>query len=148
MMYTFYEQTIFLGQFILLGMFIAIISDTFNIIFMKKKWYHIILEIILWFILIVFSSLFIIKINDGYLPLYFFIFFLVGYMLYIKLLQKKYYHTWECIKKQKERIIDIVFPIELFSYIYNKLKKIYLSIKKNIHEKLVNKKRKKLKQEN
>ena len=134
MMYTFYEQTIFLGQFILLGMFIAIISDTFNIIFMKKKWYHIILEIILWFILIVFSSLFIIKINDGYLPLYFFIFFLVGYMLYIKLLQKKYYH--------------IVFPIELFSYIYNKLKKIYLSIKKNIHEKLVNKKRKKLKQEN
>ena len=62
MMYTFYEQTIFLGQFILLGMFIAIISDTFNIIFMKKKWYHTILEIILWFILIVFSSLFIINI--------------------------------------------------------------------------------------
>ncbi len=123
-MYTFYEQTLFMIQFILLGMFISIASDTIVVLFSSNRWYEILIKILLWTGLVYLSCVYVMHISDGYLPFYFFLFFLVGYILYTKFLRKEYLKSWTKIKGYKGKIWEILFPVTIFSFFKKQFKKI------------------------
>ena len=124
MIYTFSEQLIMIIYFIILGMFISIMFDTIQTMFNKIKFTNYVLQFLSW----VFVSFICIesvdRISDGYVPIYIFLFFLIGYYIYNKFLSKNYIKIILKIKDNKQNILLAIFPITLYNYIIKNIKKI------------------------
>ncbi|HHU56582.1 MAG TPA: hypothetical protein GXZ48_07910, partial [Acholeplasmataceae bacterium] len=90
MIYTFFEQLTIAVKFILLGLFLSIMLDVLFVFNFKKKVLNIITQIIFWIILSYIICNAVLVISKGYLPIYTFLFFLLGYFIYIKLLKKDF----------------------------------------------------------
>ena len=134
MIYTFNEQIIMVIYFIILGMFLSIMFDTINILFNKIKISNYLLQFLSWIVVTLISIKYIDKISNGYFPIYIILFFLVGYMIYRKLLSDHYIKMLSKIKEHKRIITLAIFPITLYNYIIDIIRK---TIKKKgkIHEK-------------
>ena len=134
MIYTFEEQVIMMIYFIILGMFISMMFDTINIFFSKIKITNYILQFISWIFVTIICINYINKISNGYFPIYIILFFIIGYVIYSKLLNKHYLKILLKIKANKQFILLALFPITLYNYIIKLIKKIVVE-KGKINEK-------------
>ncbi len=134
MIYTFNEQIIMVIYFIILGMFLSIMFDTINVLFNKIKISNYLLQFLSWIVVTLISIKYIDKISNGYFPIYIILFFLVGYMIYRKLLSDHYIKMLSKIKEHKRIITLAIFPITLYNYIINIIRKM-IKKKGKIHEK-------------
>ena len=112
LIYTFYEQVIMSVKFILLGTFAGIMIDTSYELNFKRKIPNIIVQLVFWIIMTYVICQAVIVISNGYIPVYTFMFFIIGYAIYYYFLKKSYCLLLRNIKK----------------YIYNKIKKFFKSI--------------------
>lgn len=131
MIYTFYEQLVMIIYFIILGMFMSIMLDTIHTLFNKIKITHYLLQIVLWIGLSIICIKSVDRISSGYIPIYIFLFFLIGYIVYNKLFSKRYIKIILKIKTYKQNIILAIFPITLYNYIIRNIKKIKNRKRKN-----------------
>lgn len=131
MIYTFYEQLVMIIYFIILGMFMSIMLDTIHTLFNKIKITHYLLQIVLWIGLSIICIKSVDRISSGYIPIYIFLFFLIGYIVYNKLFSKRYIKIILKIKCYKQNIILAIFPITLYNYIIRNIKKIKNRKRKN-----------------
>lgn len=144
MIYSFYEQLIMIIYFILYGIFLIISYDILNYYLakIKSKYLYHAIEVAFWVIMIFISLIFMQRISKGYIPLYTFLFFIVGIIIYITFIQESFIQDLTrfdlIISKILVKIIKvlwyIIFPIEVLkktSQIFKKLvKKFVRSIKK------------------
>lgn len=120
MIHTLKEELHVLILLVIYGIYLMMIYDLFEV-FKKTFKLHqiimIILEIILWVMQVYITYLFSYKILDGYIPLYFVLFIIVGAILYILIAKNQF-------KKQATKIMII---IKILSPKINKeLKNIFL----------------------
>lgn len=131
MIYTFYEQLVMIIYFIILGMFMSIMLDTIHTLFNKIRITHYLLQIITWILISIVCIKSVDRISNGYIPIYIFLFFLIGYIIYHKLLSERYIKIILKIKEYKQNIILAIFPITLYNYIIRNIKRILKRKKKN-----------------
>ncbi len=131
MIYTFYEQLVMIIYFIILGMFMSIMLDTIHTLFNKIRITHYLLQIITWVLISIVCIKSVDRISNGYIPIYIFMFFLIGYVIYSKLFSKRYIKIILKIKTYKQNIILAIFPITLYNYIIRNIKRILKRKKKN-----------------
>ena len=131
MIYTFYEQLVMIIYFIILGMFMSIMLDTIHTLFNKIRITHYLLQIITWVLISIVCIKSVDRISNGYIPIYIFMFFLIGYVIYSKLFSKRYIKIILKIKTYKQNIILAIFPITLYNYIIRNIKRIMKRKKKN-----------------
>lgn len=167
MIYTVKEQAILILYCILFGAGIAIVYDMISYYLSKLKIViRYILEFIFWILLTFIASRFMLKNSDGYLPIYTFVFYTIGILLYFIFGSKQYIeyfdrlnqYTYLFFKRIRSTIIIIILPKELYSYLKTsiiklgkKAKKIYISKKIKHKEKKelkkIEKEKKKLEKE-
>jgi len=135
MIYTFDEQLIMIIYFIILGMFISIMLDTIHTIFNKIKVINYILQFISWTIVNIVCIKYLDKISNGYVPIYLFLFFIIGYFIYNKFLSKSYIKIILKIKESRQNILLAIFPITLYNYIIRKTKVLIKNNNKNRKQK-------------
>ena len=139
LIYTFYEQVIMSVKFILLGTFAGIMIDTSYELNFKRKIPNIIVQLVFWIIMTYVICQAVIVISNGYIPVYTFMYFIIGYAIYYYFLKKSYCLLLRNIKKfyyrNYQRATAIIFPkqvtklmLRLMKYIYNKIKKFFKSI--------------------
>ena len=130
--------------FILYGIFLIISYDILNYYLakIKSKYLYHAIEVAFWVIMIFISLIFMQRISKGYIPLYTFLFFIVGIIIYITFIQESFIQDLTrfdlIISKILVKIIKvlwyIIFPIEVLkktSQIFTKVvKKFVRSIKK------------------
>lgn len=151
MIYTFFEQLQMAIKFVLLGIFLCIMLDFIAIYNFKKKVFNIIIQILFWLAMTYLICHAVLKISKGYLPLYTFLFFLLGYFLYVKFLKRDFINTLlktkSIIKKNKQKILMFFYSHEvitaikkIFKMFSQKGKQIYklISKKKNIQKEAKN----------
>lgn len=131
MIYTFYEQLVMIIYFIILGMFMSIMLDTIHTLFNKIRITHYLLQIITWVFISIVCIKSVDRISNGYIPIYIFMFFLIGYVIYHKFFSKRYIKIILKIKTYKQNIILAIFPITLYNYIIRNIKRILKRKKKN-----------------
>ena len=92
MIYSFYEQLIMIIYFILYGIFLIISYDILNYYLakIKSKYLYHAIEVAFWVIMIFISLIFMQRISKGYIPLYTFLFFIVGIIIYITFIQESF----------------------------------------------------------
>lgn len=117
MIYTFQEQLIMIIYFVILGIFISIMFDTIQTLFNKIKIINYLLQFISWTIVNIICINAINKISNGYVPIYIFLFFLLGYIIYNKLFSESYIKIILKIKENRQNILLAIFPITLYNYI-------------------------------
>lgn len=85
MIYTVNEEFRIIILLIAFGTYIFFMSDFINVFSnkIKRKLLRYIVSIILWFIQIYISYIFVYKMQDGYMPLYFILFIVVGLIFYL-----------------------------------------------------------------
>lgn len=131
MIYTFYEQLIMIIYFVILGMFMSIMLDTVHTLFNKIKITHYLVQMVVWILISIVCIKSVDRISNGYIPIYIFLFFLIGYIIYHKLLSERYIKIILKIKEYKQNIILAIFPITLYNYIIRNIKEIRNRKKKN-----------------
>lgn len=131
MIYTFYEQLIMIIYFIILGIFMSIMLDTIHTLFNKIKITHYLVQMVVWILISIVCIKSVDRISNGYIPIYIFLFFLIGYIIYHKLLSERYIKIILKIKEYKQNIILAIFPITLYNYIIRNIKEIRNRKKKN-----------------
>ena len=123
MIYSFKDQLLMIIYFIIVGMFIGIMFDTINLFFNKNKIINYIFQILCWLIVTIVCVISVDRISDGYLPIYIFFFFIIGYFIYSYLFKCRYKKRILYIKKYQEKIKKIIMPIELIALFKKKNKK-------------------------
>ena len=139
-MYTVQEEFYILIYLILFGIYIFSSIDLIDLISqkIKNKVLRIILIIIFTLMQIYITFIFSYNLMDGYVPIYFFIFIYIGFVIYIKLF-KKYFITiisniYNVLIFIIKRIIKLIKP-----FIYSKtIKKIIKRERKIIKNKKIN----------
>ncbi len=150
MMYTFYEQLVMIIYFILYGMFLIISYDILNYYLNKlviRKLIYYLVEAIYWVVIIIISLLFMLRVTKGYIPLYTFLFFIVGIIIYLLYIQKSFLVDLKrfdlIFSKILVKIIKVIwnfiFPKEVFFSFKKLFKKIILKTK-NAFKKIFQKK--------
>jgi len=134
MIYSFSEQVIMSVKFIVLGMFAGIMLDASYIWNFKKKIPNIIVQLLFWVIMTFIICRAVLVISSGYLPIYTFLFFLIGYSIYYYFLKKSYCKLLKDIKtgyhRNSKKIYNVIFPYQFFRFIFKFLKKIFLRFMK------------------
>ena len=125
MIYSFTEQLLMIFHFLILGMFLSIMFDTINSIFNKIKIINYILQFISWMIINIICIRSIDRISQGYIPIYIFLFFVIGYLIYHYFFSKRYLKTLLIFIKNKKNILLAIFPITLYNYIKKKICKLH-----------------------
>lgn len=125
MIYSFTEQLLMIFHFLILGMFLSIMFDTINSIFNKIKIINYILQFISWMIINIICIRSIDRISQGYIPIYIFLFFVIGYLIYHYFFSKRYLKTLLIFMKNKKNILLAIFPITLYNYIKRKIHKLH-----------------------
>lgn len=123
MIYSFKEQLLMIIYFIIVGMFIGIMFDTINLFFYKNKIINYIFQVLCWLVVTIICVISVDRISDGYLPVYIFFFFIIGYFIYSYIFKGRYKKRILYIKKYKEKIKQIILPIELIALFKKKNKK-------------------------
>src|SRR5690554_3396928 len=123
-MISFREQVILIIYFLIFGMFLGAMFDILHYFLRRVKVKQIIsyiIELIFWICMVIIACLYMLKVSEGYLTIYTFLFFFIGVVIYVYLLREDF----------KKNINSVVIFI---GKIYRKYKKtIYLLIyKKNI----------------
>lgn len=132
MIYTFQEQLIMIIYFVILGIFISIMFDTIQTFFNKIKIINYLLQFISWTIVNIICINAVNKISNGYVPIYIFLFFLLGYIIYNKLLSESYIKIILKIKENRQNILLAIFPITLYNNIRRNISKKIKKSNKNI----------------
>ena len=109
----------------------SIMLDTIHTLFNKIRITHYLLQIVLWIGLSIICIKSVDRISSGYIPIYIFLFFIIGYIVYNKLFSKRYIKIILKIKGYKQNIILAIFPITLYNYIIRNIKKIKNRKRKN-----------------
>lgn len=122
MIYSFKDQLLMIIYFIIVGMFIGIMFDTINLFFYKNKIINYIFQVLCWLVVTIICVISVDRISDGYLPVYIFFFFIIGYFIYSYIFKGRYKKRILYIKKYKEKIKQIILPIELIA-LFKKNKK-------------------------
>ena len=121
----------------------SIMIDLADLLRIRNKVITSLLQLFFWFSISIVVCKVVIVISKGFLPLYTFGFFLIGYIIYRFCLRKRFVRVIEIIRKKlqktKSRVIKIIFPVELFRNIKKVLKKILKGIirKKQVEEEQV-----------
>lgn len=121
-----------------MGMFISIVLDTIHTFFSKIKIINYMIQIIIWCIMTMICIKLINRISNGYFPLYTILFFIVGYIVYLKFLSKQYIKILLKIRKFKRVILLALFPITLYNYIIKNTKKYTKEKEKNNEKDTIN----------
>lgn len=123
MIYSFKDQLLMIIYFIIVGMFIGIMFDTMNLFFYKNKIINYIFQVLCWLVVTIICVISVDRISDGYLPVYIFFFFIIGYFIYSYIFKGRYKKRILYIKKYKGKIKQIILPIELIALFKKKNKK-------------------------
>ena len=123
MIYSFKDQLLMIIYFIIVGMFIGIMFDTINLFFNKNKIINYIFQVLCWLVVTIICVISVDRISDGYLPVYIFFFFIIGYFIYSYIFKGRYKKRILYIKKYKGKIKQIILPIELIALFKKKNKK-------------------------
>ena len=123
MIYSFKDQLLMIIYFIIVGMFIGIMFDTINLFFYKNKIINYIFQVLCWLVVTIICVISVDRISDGYLPVYIFFFFIIGYFIYLYIFKGRYKKRILYIKKYKGKIKQIILPIELIALVKKKNKK-------------------------
>ncbi|MCI5938780.1 MAG: hypothetical protein MRZ17_02605 [Acholeplasmataceae bacterium] len=123
MIYSFKDQLLMIIYFIIVGMFIGIMFDTINLFFYKNKIINYIFQVLCWLVVTIICVISVDRISDGYLPVYIFFFFIIGYFIYSYIFKGRYKKRILYIKKYKGKIKQIILPIELIALFKKKNKK-------------------------
>lgn len=85
MIYTLKEEIHIIILLIIFGIYICSYSDFIYILlkYIKNKIVKVVLEIIFWILQILITYIFVYKMQDGYVPIYFIMFILLGTIIYI-----------------------------------------------------------------
>ena len=141
MMYTFFEQLQMAVYFIILGFFAAIMIDACTYINFKSKIITYLIQIAFWVGITFVMMNAVMKISYGYIPIYTFLFFLIGFIIYKYLFRKELLKTINKIKSinatYRNRISTIILPKELWRFLLKVLKTILKGIikkKKKVEE--------------
>jgi len=133
------EQLRIIILFIALGIFMSIMIDFIDLFRSKNKVLTFILQIVLWFIVAIIVCKFVLNISKGYLPIYTFLFFILGYIIYRYLFRKKLVVSFKKIKKvflEKRGFFSmLLLPKELYKFILKTFKKLFKRIKSIIKRK-------------
>lgn len=133
------EQLRIIILFIALGIFMSIMIDFIDLFRSKNKVLTFILQIVLWFIVAIIVCKFVLNISKGYLPIYTFLFFILGYIIYRYLFRKKLVVSFKKIKKvflEKRGFFSmLLLPKELYKFILKTFKKLFKRIKPIIKRK-------------
>lgn len=131
MIYTFNEQVKMMIYFLTIGMFLGIMWDTIHTFFYKNRLNDYMIQFTCWCIVIVVVLKSIDSVSWGYITIYTFMFFIIGYYVYIRFLSSSFIKILLKIKKYSKGFMLALFPISLYNYIIrNTIKK-----RKKINEK-------------
>lgn len=133
-MITVAEQIRMIVLFIILGIFMSIMIDVADVFRSKNKIITSFLQIVFWMGITFVVCKVVIVISKGYLPIYTFGFFLIGYFIYRFLLRKQFVAFVDKIKlkynQRKKKAFNILFPNELFRQIKKIFKFVLVKIKR------------------
>lgn len=138
---SFYEQLVLIIYFTFFGMFLIISYDVLFFYFDKcklKVYLRHIIESLYWVIMIIISCFFMLRTSKGYLPLYTFLFYLTGIIIYLAFFKKSFLNDYSLFDKVISKIITklfkfikyIFFPKEVYLVIKKIMKKIFFKVKK------------------
>src|SRR5690554_6804306 len=134
MILTLYEQIVIIIKFIILGIFVSLMMDIIDVFNFRKKMLNIIIQIIYWILITYTVCEAVLVISRGYLPLYTFLFFICGYLIYHKLLKKQFVATLKEIKifiiKNRKHLFSLLYSRPVIKVIIKIERKIILSVKK------------------
>lgn len=141
MMYTFFEQLQMAVYFTFLGFFMTVMIDVCTSINFKNKVLTYFLQIIFWVVITFVVINAVLKISFGYIPIYTFLFFLVGFYIYRYVFRKEFVGMIAKIKnvnlQYRKKYLPIIIPIELWNILIKALKRILKIIfkkKKKVEE--------------
>lgn len=148
-MMSFKEQVILIIYFLIFGMFLGAMFDILHYFLGKLKLKLIIsyiIEFIYWIGLVITSCLYMLKVSEGYLTIYAFFFFFIGFLIYLYLLREDFKKNLDLFvlfvvrvyKKSKKTIIFLIYPKEVFVFIFKIIRKI-ARINRNIFIKIFSK---------
>ena len=141
MIYTLKEELRLIILFIIYGIYLASYIEFINIFTnkIKKKINKIIIELLMWIIEIYIAYQFIYKAKDGYIPIYFVLFILVGLVMYLicrkqtlSVYKVIVYTIIKIIQKIKNEIIEVTYPNYLKEIRTNLIKRRRYKKKKDI----------------
>lgn len=140
---TFFEQLIMILYFIIFGMFLMILYDILNFYIVKwrfKIYINFLIETLFWLVMIFVACAFMLRVSKGYIPLYTFIFYLVGVVLYQSLFKKIFLKDLVYFDRVLSKVLSIIwrflkeifFPREVYLYLKKIIGKLLSKIKKFI----------------
>lgn len=140
-MYTLREEVYVLFYYICFGIYLFSSMDMINFIYksIKSKVFKILITLVYWMIQIYVTFLFSYHLLDGYLPIYFFLLIMIGYVLYVKVFKKHFIRTLHILgiifKKIAKILKKIIKPFLYSKHVITTLKKFmhhYLKIIKQV----------------
>jgi len=141
MMLSFQEQIVLIVYFLIFGMFLGAMYDILHYFLSKVKLKLIVsylIELIYWIFLVIIACLYMIKISEGYLTIYAFLFFFIGVVIYSSLMRANFKKNLEMVviyirkvwKKIKKTILYLIYPKEVFIFLKKVMIKIMILFKK------------------
>jgi len=134
MILTLYEQIVIIIKFIILGIFVSLMMDIIDVFNFRKKVRNIIIQFMYWALVTYTVCEAVLVISKGYLPLYTFLFFICGYLIYRKLLKKQFVLTLTKIKettiKNKKHLFSFFYSRPVIIAIIKLARKIKFFVKK------------------
>lgn len=131
MIYTFFDQCKMMLYFLIIGMFLGIMWDIIHILFSKNIISDYLIQFACWLVVILVILKSIDSVSWGYISIYTFMFFIIGYYVYIKLLSGYNRKVLQIIKEKSKGFLLALFPVSLYNYII----RIIVKKRKNKNEK-------------
>ena len=131
MIYTFFDQCKMMLYFLIIGIFLGIMWDIIHILFSKNIISDYLIQFACWLVVILVILKSIDSVSWGYISIYTFMFFIIGYYVYIKLLSGYNRKVLQIIKEKSKGFLLALFPVSLYNYII----RIIVKKRKNKNEK-------------
>ena len=131
MIYTFFDQCKMMLYFLIIGIFLGIMWDIIHILFSKNIISDYLIQFSCWLVVILVILKSIDSVSWGYISIYTFMFFIIGYYVYIKLLSGYNRKVLQIIKEKSKGFLLALFPVSLYNYII----RIIVKKRKNKNEK-------------
>ncbi len=107
----------------------SIMIDICASITIKNKFINWIIQILFWLLNVFIVLKVVLSISSGYLPIYSFLFFIGGYLIYIYFIKKSFLKMIKNVKtgyrKSKKSIMAVILPITFAKKIFSIFKKIF-----------------------
>lgn len=129
MIYTFREQLQMAFYFILLGIFTSIMIDICTCIRFKNKIITYLVQIIFWIGVCLIMMKAVMKVSNGYIPIYIFLFFIIGFIIYKYCLRNELLKTLKRLKtynsKYRKQVKTVLLPKEFWEFIMKVIKRLW-----------------------